>query len=111
MGVYVRLANRNRALVGGLFATGKVLSGATEQALVVPSGAIRKQGSESFVWVLENGVAVKRVVEVGAQDAATGITAVRGELKAGDRVIVAPGEIEEGVQVRVADGAAAPAKE
>jgi RND family efflux transporter MFP subunit len=112
VGVYVRLANRNRALVGGLFATGKVLSGTTEQVLVVPSGAIRKQGNETFVWVLENGAAVKRVVEVGTQDAAAGITAVKGNVKAGDRVIVVPGEIEEGVKVRVAEGgAAAPAKE
>lgn len=107
LGVYVRLANPNRALVGGLFATGRILSGEQAEAVVVPVAALREEGGQTFVWVIENGVIARRVVAVGSRDEAAGVVAIASGLQAGEQVVVAPGAIQEGTRVQV--GAAAPA--
>src|SRR5690606_2133122 len=70
VGVYVRLPNADRALVGGLFATGRILTGATSNSVAVPVAAVRTQGNETFVWVIENGTAVRRPVTLGTRDEA-----------------------------------------
>ncbi len=106
VGVYVRLPNRDRALVGGQFATGRILSGGETEAVVVPSAALRRQGDETFVWAVEDGVVVKRPVTVGSRDEARGVVAITGGLQAGEQVVVAPGAIQEGIRVRVGVAAA-----
>src|SRR5690606_1161771 len=42
VGVYVRLPNPGRQLVGGQFATGRILSGGETEAVVVPATALRQ---------------------------------------------------------------------
>lgn len=112
VGVYVRLANTDRRLVGGLFATGRILVGGEQQAVVIPSAAVRQQGEESFVWVVEGGAVARRPVTVGSRDEARGLVAVTAGLGAGQQVVVAPGAIEEGTRVQVgAAPAPAPAGE
>src|SRR5690606_28428077 len=101
VGVYVRLPNADRALVGGLFATGRILTGATSNSVAVPVAAVRTQGNETFVWVIENGTAVRRPVTLGTRDEARGLVGVTGGLTGGEQVVVAPGVLEEGAQVRV----------
>lgn len=110
IGVYLRLANPNRALVGGLFATGRVLAEGGQSALVVPAAAIRGSGSATYVWLIENGAAVRRPVVVGVRDDVRGVVAITTGLEPGDQVVVAPGELREGAQVRIgAQPAPAPA--
>jgi len=112
VGVYVRLPNPGRQLVGGQFATGRILSGGEAEAVVVPLTALRQQGAETFVWTVEEGVVAKRPVTVGERDEARGVVAITGGLEAGQRVVVAPGAIAEGTRVRVGAGSApAPAGE
>lgn len=106
VGVYVRLANRGRELVGGQFATGRILSGGSVEQLVVPNAAIRREGDAAYVWVIENGKAVRRTVALGAQDAAAGTVGVTQGVRAGEQVIVAPGEVTDGARVRIGAAAA-----
>jgi membrane fusion protein, multidrug efflux system len=109
IGVYLRLANQNRALVGGLFATGRVLGQAGQSAVVVPAAAVRGSGNASYVWVIEDGVVAKRPVVTGARDDERAMVAISSGLSGGEQVVVAPGELREGARVRVgAEPAPAP---
>ena len=106
LGVTLSLPNADGSLIGGLFATGRVLTGTTREAVAVPAAAVRTAGSESFVWVVRANRAERRVVTLGERDDARGRVAVARGLSAGEQVLVAPGEIEEGarVVVRAANG-------
>ena len=101
VGVYVRLPNAGNALVGGVFATGRILTGAQTAVLTVPSGAIRGTGSEPYVWALRDGQVVRQPVQVGARSEAQGRVEIRSGLEAGDQVVVTPGALAEGTPVRV----------
>ncbi|HEU4561588.1 MAG TPA: efflux RND transporter periplasmic adaptor subunit [Longimicrobium sp.] len=110
VGVTLRLPNPDGGLIGGLFANGRVLTGTTRTAVTVPAAAVRTAGEESFVWVVKNGRAERRVITVGERDDARGVVAVAAGLSAGEQVVAVPGEIEEGARVTVrADAPAAAA--
>lgn len=103
LGVYLRLPNPKRELVGGLFATGRVLSEGAQQAVVVPEAAVRGQGAEAHVFVVQGGQLVRRPVTTGARDAARGVVAIERGVQAGEQVVVSPStDIQAGTKVRVA---------
>lgn len=102
VGVYVRLPNASHEVVGGVFATGRILTGGTEPAMVVPAAAVRGAGADSYVWVIADGVVAKRAVTIGTRDDSRGVVQITAGLKAGERIIAAPGEITEGTRVRIA---------
>ena len=56
-----------RRVSGPLFATGRIITETEDSALVVPLSAIRNEGNQSFVWLLENDVIVKGTVELGTR--------------------------------------------
>lgn len=107
VGVYLRLPNADRTLVGGQFATGRVLTGTAADGVVVPLSSLREQGGESLIRVIRDGVVRRVSVTVVARDEGRDVAAVTG-IEAGEQVIVAPGEIEDGARVRTA-AAAGPA--
>jgi membrane fusion protein (multidrug efflux system) len=109
IGVYLRLPNANRRLVGGLFAAGRILTDAADSVLSVPTIAVRTESGGSYVFVLENDHLVKKPVTAGATDPASGRTEIVSGLKAGDRVLVAPGSVPENATVRIAPAAPAAA--
>jgi len=102
VGVYVRLPNKDRALVGGLFATGRILTGERQEGVVVPTAAVRRDGNQPYVWAIRDDRAVRQPVTVGAEDLRRGVVQVLAGLEPGERVIAAPGTIEEGALVRIA---------
>jgi membrane fusion protein (multidrug efflux system) len=112
VGVYLRLPNPGD-LVGGLFATGTILTETLANELLVPAGAVHEDpGTEgTYVLVVDDGVIRRRAVSVVARDATRGVTAVSGEVEAGDHVVVAPTtDTAEGARVRIAaPGGRAPA--
>jgi RND family efflux transporter MFP subunit len=61
---------------------------AEREALVVPSAAVQREGSERFVWIEKDGALVRRAVTVGTRDAA--FTEIRQGIGPGDRVLVGP---------------------
>jgi len=109
VGVALRLPNPGE-LIAGMFASGHVVTGGGQQALVVPAAAVRGQGAEQHVLVVVGDSVMRRPVTLGARDDARGVVAVQAGLAAGERVIVSPGVVPAGAKVRVqGEGASAPA--
>ncbi|HUF49213.1 MAG TPA: efflux RND transporter periplasmic adaptor subunit [Longimicrobiales bacterium] len=102
VGVYLRLPNTQRRLVGGVFAAGRILTDAADSVLSVPAQAVRTDAGGTYVYVLENDRLVRTLVGAGISDAASGRTEIVSGLNAGDRVLVAPGAVAGNVTVRVA---------
>ncbi len=101
IGVYLRMENPG-GLVGGLFATGRVLSGDAESVLLVPLAALRGEAGSERVFVVEEGRVVRRPVEVTGRDDRRGVAGVEGSVREGDIVMVSPGvNMEEGLRVRL----------
>jgi membrane fusion protein, multidrug efflux system len=101
VGVYVQLPNQGWRLVGGQFARGRILTGASATAVLVPETAVRETASgERELFVVMNGRAVRRVVTLGPRDDASGAVAIMSGVQAGERVIVAPTtDITDGIAV------------
>jgi RND family efflux transporter MFP subunit len=59
---------------------------AERKALVVPNGAIQRDGEERFVFLLREGMHEKRAVSIGTRDA--GFTEIKKGLSADDKVIL-----------------------
>ncbi|MGH7464712.1 MAG: efflux RND transporter periplasmic adaptor subunit, partial [Longimicrobiales bacterium] len=112
VGVYLRLPNPNRRIVGGVFATGRVLSTIADSVLAVPAAAVRTEDAGTYVWLIEQNRLTRRPVVTGARDDATGLVEIVSGLSAGDRVLAAPGAVQEGTPVRFANdgGPASPAE-
>jgi RND family efflux transporter MFP subunit len=103
VGVYVQLSNQGWRLVGGQFARGRIMTGASTTAVLVPETAVRETASgEREAFVVTNGRAVRRIVTLGPRDDAAGLVAVLTGVQAGERVIIAPTtDITDGTPVTV----------
>jgi RND family efflux transporter MFP subunit len=75
--VYVGIPNADRALRGGMFATGRIALAASAPVPTLPATAIRTEAGQTYVWTVEGGKLVKRIVMTGRKDDASG----RVELK------------------------------
>ena len=64
----MQLPNPDRSLVGGLFATGRILTEGNDTVVVVPTAAVRGSGESAHVWLVENGRAERRDVTLGIRD-------------------------------------------
>lgn len=114
MGVVEALfANRGNQFVPGQFVSMEITAGRSEEALVIPSSALvlESRGMEdlSYVWVISGGTArasvTRREVQVSARSQDK--VAVASGLKAGDRVVVSPFGLSEGMSVHADSEAAA----
>lgn len=85
--VYVGIPNPDGALRGGMFATGRIALAASAPVPTLPATAVRTEGGQSYVWLLEDGKLVRRNVVTGARDAAAGRVEVRTALPAGAPVL------------------------
>lgn len=83
--VYGVIDNPDQLLRGGLFAEGRLIVGRSDQALVVPAGAVREEGGERFVYVLDQGRLARRAVTPGLRDADQ--VQVLSGLRAGELVV------------------------
>ena len=111
VGVYLRMPNTGRTLVGGLFATGRIVTGARDSVVVVPATAVREQGGGTHVWVINNNALEQRPVTVGTTDPSRGIAGIVSGLEPGEQVLIAPGTARAGAQVRISGvPAASPAE-
>ncbi|HEU5208258.1 MAG TPA: efflux RND transporter periplasmic adaptor subunit [Longimicrobiales bacterium] len=101
VGVYLRMPNPGRTLVGGLYATGRIVTGGQDSVVVIPSSALREQGGATFVWVIADGVLEQRPVNAGSTDVARGSVGIVSGLEPGEQVLIAPGAARAGAQVRI----------
>ena len=106
VGVYVRLPNPGGALVGGVFGVGRILTGEQATVAVVPVEAIRGGETEPHVFAIRDGRAVRVPVQLGARNESQGMVQITAGLDAGETVIIAPGAITDGAEVRIPAGTA-----
>jgi membrane fusion protein, multidrug efflux system len=88
--VYTYLPNEGAELVGGLYATGRILSQAADSVVTVSREAVRGPAEAPYALVVEHGRVARRDVVLGPRDPATGRVAVREGLEAAATVIVGP---------------------
>lgn len=99
--VKVRLANGDGALMPGMVCSVDLLSADDSLRIVIPHDAVQVDNRGAhFVWLAQNGKAMRRVIETGGL-AATGIV-VRSGLAAGEQLIVAGHQkVSEGMSVKI----------
>jgi HlyD family secretion protein len=74
-------------LKDGMSADVDIITADVPHALVVPSDAIQKDGSASYIYVVDAGVAKKRSITTGRSSG--GKTVVRSGISAGDAIVAA----------------------
>ncbi|HJR51576.1 MAG TPA: efflux RND transporter periplasmic adaptor subunit [Gemmatimonadales bacterium] len=91
--IYVNVANRDRRLVAGLFASGRVVLSQVKQAVAVPREAVRTDAEgKSYVLVVADGRIERRDVTVGAVDEVAALTEIKTGLSGGETAVVGPAE-------------------
>jgi RND family efflux transporter MFP subunit len=88
--VYVVVPNRDSKLVGGLFASGNVVTKESRSALAVPTAAVRSENGASYALVVDHGRLARRAVRTGLHDAGHDLIEVLDGLNAGDTAVVGP---------------------
>lgn len=99
--IYVSIPNAGRALVGGLFASGRV-STATKMGLVVPASAVDVRGTSPTVTRVKGGKAERVQVQIGLTDKSSETTEILAGLQAGDTLLLGAAQgITPGTPVKV----------
>jgi membrane fusion protein, multidrug efflux system len=107
--IYVSIPNEGRALVGGLFANGR-MSTATKMGLVVPQSAVDARGSIPSVMRVKQGKAEKVQVQIGLTDKTSETIEVLSGLQAGDTLLLGAAlGITPGTLVRISAPTGSPA--
>jgi RND family efflux transporter MFP subunit len=102
--IYVDIPNAGSRLVGGLFASGRVVTHEVVGAVAVPGAAVRYEGEERapVVYVVDRGKVARRPVGVGIADEALSLVQITSGLAAGETVIVGPIEgLSDGSPVEI----------
>lgn len=104
--VFIRVPNPDRALVGGLFAAGTILTEENEGPVpTIPVGAVRAGGEKTTVLTVSGGRLVEREVTLGGRDEAAGLVEVLTGVQPGDSVLVSSdASLEPGDSVQLAGG-------
>jgi len=112
--VVVAFAGSEMPRVAGLYAEGRIETGAA-QVLAVPEAAVVRAGDATHVWRVNGQALHKVVVHLGERDARRAEFPVVSGLAAGDRILRAPGstlvdgqKVEFSVPAAAAGGGASP---
>lgn len=102
--VYVTVANRGGRLVGGLFASGRIVLREARGALALPQTGVRTDpDGGAYVLVIESGKLARRDVTLGITDEVAGLVEIASGIAEGAQVVVGPAEgLEPGQAVDVA---------
>ncbi len=99
--VRIRVDNSGGRLRAGMFAEGEILTGLLKEAVLIPAAAAYRDdrsAKSSYVFVVENGKAVRRTILIGRERDST--LEIAEGLKRGD-VVVAEQSIELADGVRI----------
>ena len=78
--VHVSLPNPDAALRVGMFATGRIALAAGAPTPTLPTAALHSEAGQPYVWTIENGRLLRRVVTTGRRDEANGRIEIRTPL-------------------------------
>jgi len=87
--VYVGIPNADRALRGGMFATGRIALAAQSGVPTLPATAVRTEAGQTFVWTIDGGKLARRNVVVGRRDDEMGRVEIKSALPPGLPVLAA----------------------
>jgi len=110
--VVVLLPNPNEVFRAGQYASAVVLLDDASQRLTLPVGAVGQASGQDYVWTLEKGALVRRIVITGRRDLANGRVEVTQGLGAGAQVLAARFDtLKEGAPAKIVAkaGSGAPA--
>jgi membrane fusion protein, multidrug efflux system len=85
--VYAVIDNANLLLKGGMFAQGTILVERLTATTAAPTTAVRNEGGQFVVYVIENGVLKRQPVTLGKKSEEAGLVEIVGGLEPGARVI------------------------
>lgn len=104
--VYVAVPNRGGRLVGGLFASGRIVLRQVQHVVAVPEAAVRSDsGGTPYVLVIEDGRLVRQDVTTGVTDEQAGLVEITAGLRGGETVVVGPASgLQPGAPVTLAGG-------
>jgi len=90
--IYVDIPNAGGRLMGGLFASGRVLTQVVANAVAVPAAALRYEGDARtpVVYVVAQGRVSRRTVGVGVSDEDQRLVQITSGVRAGEVVVVGP---------------------
>lgn len=104
--VEVRVENPGERLFGGVYAEAHLAALPVEDALTVPLSAIVMRDDQRTVYVIEDGIAVRRVLTTGY--IGDDVVEVLGGVTEEDEIITGGlNKVREGAAVRVVEGASA----
>lgn len=107
--VVVVLANPDEAFRAGQYASAVVMLDDTAQRLTVPIASVGQASGQDFVWTVEKGVLVRRIVITGRRDSAGGRVEVTQGLTPELQVLGARFDsLKEGAPAKIVAKAAAP---
>lgn len=89
MMVYIAVDNADRALRGGMFAKGSIVTERSSVAPLVPLTAVRQEKRGTVVYALVGGKVVETPVTLGLRNEDEGYAEVTAGLALGAQVIVA----------------------
>jgi RND family efflux transporter MFP subunit len=108
--IYVDIPNSSGRLVGGLFASGRVVVREVGGAVAVPRSAVRTEGDgrTAVVYVIASGKIARRPVTLGVVDEDAGLVQIVSGVQAGEQVVVGPVEgMADGAPVEIVGAAPA----
>ncbi|MES3014839.1 MAG: efflux RND transporter periplasmic adaptor subunit [Pseudomonadota bacterium] len=107
--VVVLLSNPEEVFRAGQYASALVSLDDASQRLTIPAASVGQASGQDFVWTVEKGALVRRIVITGRRDAANGRVEVTQGLTADTQVLAARFDtLKEGAPARiVAKGAGA----
>jgi len=85
--VFLALPNPEQALKGGMFATGKLAAQSRSAVNAVPLVALREEGGQSYVLVIEKDKIERKSVTVGKRNVDMGMVEIREGLAVGSQVV------------------------
>jgi len=88
--VYVHVPNPGGKLVGGLYASGNIVTEESRQALAAPASGVRGEGASTYAMVIENGKLARRDIKTGVRDNVRDLVEILSGLKPGDSVVTGP---------------------
>ncbi len=99
------MENPELALLPGMFARVYLNAGTAKDAVVISEGAIERDSDEEFVMRIEEGVAIRTVIDTGFRDGQE--VEVTNGLKPGDQIVIAGQfKLQDGQEVTVIDESA-----
>ncbi len=99
--VKAQVPNPRRELQAGMFIEARLATAVRPNAVVIPEDAMLPLQGSNFVWVVANGKATKRQVELGVRT--PGFVEIKSGVQKAEQVVV-------GGQERLAEGAPVQAK-